>query len=39
LPVAVRGDDSKASYHNGVLRIEMPKVQPGKPTSVNIKVD
>ncbi len=39
LPGAVRGDEARASYRNGVLKIELPKVQPGKPTSVNIKVD
>ena len=39
LPAAVRGDEAKASYRNGVLKIDLPKVQPGKPTSVNIKVD
>jgi HSP20 family protein len=39
LPAAVRGDDAKASYRNGVLKVELPKMRPGKPTSVNIKVD
>lgn len=39
LPASVRGDEAKAAYRNGVLKIELPKVQPSQPASVNIKVD
>lgn len=39
LPASVRGEEAKASYRNGVLRVELPKVQPSQPASVNIKVD
>lgn len=28
LPVAVRAEDAKASYRNGVLRVELPKREP-----------
>lgn len=39
LPVAVLADQAKATYNHGVLRIEIPKATPGKPKSVNIRVD
>jgi HSP20 family protein len=39
LPVAVKADEASASYKNGVLRVELPKAQPGKPLGVSIKVD
>lgn len=38
LPVAVKGDEARATYRNGVLRIELPKRQPGKPRVVQIRV-
>jgi HSP20 family protein len=38
LPVAVVADQARASYRNGVLRVELPKVNPGKPKSVRIDV-
>lgn len=38
LPVAVKPDTASASYKNGVLRVELPKVQPGKPKLTSIKV-
>lgn len=39
LPAPVRTDDARASYKNGVLRIELPKVTPSKPESTVIRVD
>lgn len=39
LPVPVFGDRARASYKNGVLRVELPKVSPGKPKAVSIQVD
>ncbi len=39
LPVPVRIGDAKASYRNGVLRVELPKLNPGKSKSVKIRVD
>lgn len=39
LPSTVRGEEARAAYRNGVLKIELPKVAPSKPSSVNIKVD
>lgn len=38
LPVPVRGDAAKASYRNGVLKVELPKVQPSRPRQVTIEV-
>ena len=38
LPAGVLGDNARASYRNGVLRIELPKATPGKPKSVTIRV-
>lgn len=32
LPVPVVADQAQASYRNGVLRIELPKARPGRPT-------
>lgn len=39
LPVPVKADAARASYKNGVLRVELPKVVAGKPKSVSIPVD
>ena len=39
LQVAVKADLASASYKNGVLRVELPKDEPGKPLGVTIKVD
>lgn len=39
LAVPVLADQAKASYRNGVLRIELPKAQEGKPRKVMVKVD
>ncbi len=38
LPVPVKADKARASYRNGVLRVELPKAEPGKPRKVTIKV-
>lgn len=39
LPAAVKADEARASYRNGVLRVELPKAEPGRPKSVRIMVD
>lgn len=39
LPVPVVTDQAKASYRNGVLRVELPKSNIGAPRKLNIKVD
>jgi len=39
LPVPVLADRARATYRNGVLRVELPKATPGKPKSVTIRVD
>lgn len=39
LPVPVLADQARASYTNGVLRVELPKAAPGKPTSTSIQVE
>jgi HSP20 family protein len=38
LPVAVRPDGARATYRDGVLRIELPKVEPGRPRRIALKV-
>jgi HSP20 family protein len=38
LAVPVDADQARASYKNGVLRIDLPKAAPGKPKSITIKV-
>jgi HSP20 family protein len=38
LPVAVKTDAARAVYKDGVLKIELPKVEAGKPRSVSIPV-
>jgi HSP20 family protein len=38
LPVPVKSDKSRASYRNGVLRVELPKQSPGKPSLKEIRV-
>ncbi|OGB25711.1 MAG: heat-shock protein Hsp20 [Burkholderiales bacterium RIFCSPLOWO2_02_FULL_57_36] len=39
LPAAVLIDQAKATYKNGVLRVELPKASIGAPRKMNIKVD
>lgn len=38
LPTLVIADEAKATYRNGVLRIELPKVNLGKPKISKIKI-
>lgn len=38
LPATVIADRSKASYRNGVLRIELPKAEPRRPKVTRIEV-
>lgn len=38
LPEPVLADQAKASYKNGVLKIDLPKAHPGKSNRVRIKV-
>lgn len=38
LPAPVRSDKSRASYRDGVLRVELPKQSPGKPSAKEIHV-
>lgn len=37
LPVSVKADKTRASYRDGVLRIELPKVESAKPRRVAIR--
>jgi HSP20 family protein len=39
LPIPVQADAAKAAYRNGVLRVDLPKLTPGKPQSISIKID
>lgn len=39
LPVAVMTDKARATYKNGVLRIELPKSEQGQPRKLSVKVD
>lgn len=39
LPAAVRAEAARASYRNGVLRVELPKLEPRRARSVSIAVD
>lgn len=38
LPAAVRTDEARASYRNGVLKIELPKAVTGRPKAWSIPV-
>lgn len=38
LPAPVLAEQAKASYENGVLKIDLPKAHPGKAKRVEIKV-
>ena len=38
LPVAVRADEAKATCSNGVLRVELPKREPGAPRAFRLQV-
>lgn len=39
LPAPVLSDQAKASYQNGVLRIELPKETPAQPLRQTVRVD
>lgn len=39
LHAAVQADQAKASYKNGVLRVELPKVEEDKPRKRTVKID
>jgi HSP20 family protein len=39
LPAAVLSDQAKATYKNGVLRLELPKAEVDKPLKRTIKVE
>lgn len=39
LPVSVLSDQARASYRDGVLRIELPKAEPQAPTRQTVRVD
>lgn len=38
LPVAVKGDEARAVYKDGVLKIELPKTEVAKPRTVTVQV-
>ena len=38
LPTAVESDKARATYRNGVLKVELPKSSPGKPSVTQIRV-
>lgn len=38
LPAAVKSDFSRATYRNGVLRVELPKAAPGTPSVTQVRV-
>ena len=38
LPAPVKGDQARASYRNGVLKVELPKLEPGPPQVTKISV-
>lgn len=39
LPAPVRIEEARATYRNGVLRIELPKITPSVPESTVVRVD
>lgn len=39
LPTSVKLDEVRASYKNGVLRVDLPKANPSKPKGTTIKVN
>lgn len=38
LPAAVKGDQARASYRDGVLKVELPKLEPGRPNVTKVSV-
>lgn len=39
LPAEVKADEARASYKNGVLRVELPKSSPGRSRAVSVAVE
>lgn len=39
LPAEVKAEEARATYRDGVLRIELPKLRPGQPRIATIKVE
>lgn len=39
LPAAVKGEEARASYRNGVMKVELPKLAPSAPATTQITVD
>jgi len=39
LPDAIKHDDVKANYKNGVLEIEIPKAEETQPKKIDVKVN
>jgi len=39
LPVPVLADQARASYKDGILRVELPKADPGRPKAKTIEID
>lgn len=39
LPVAVKAGEARASYKNGVLRVDLPKAEAGKHKAISIPVE
>lgn len=39
LPAAVSAEAARASYRNGVLRVDLPKAKPSQPKGTTIRVD
>jgi len=37
LPVAVRGEDAQANFHDGVLEIRLPKAEEAKRHAINVE--
>ena len=38
LPAAVKSERSRATYRNGVLKVELPKAAPGTPSVTQVRV-
>lgn len=38
LPAPVRGEQARATYRDGVLKVELPKLSPGKPRVRQVRV-
>jgi HSP20 family protein len=38
LPVGVNGESARAVYKDGVLKVELPKSEPGRPRAITVKL-